>query len=85
MTHLGVVEDRDAESILLLVVVELDVGVAVGDRFRAVSIVQTPSFQLDFAEMSPRSPVKGATMIPGISSPGLYFTVVSFRRPAYIV
>src|SRR5262245_16974065 len=35
--------------------------------------VQVPSFQSDLAAISPRSPVNGATMMPGTSSPTLYF------------
>ena len=34
---------------------------------------RTAFFQALLAEMSPRSPVRGAMTIPGTSSPGLYF------------
>ena len=75
MAHLGVVEDRDAERVLLLHVVELHVELAVGDELpgdheRPYAILPDVLGR-DVAPVA----LKGATMMAGTSSLALYFAL----------
>ena len=44
---------------------------------RAISSVRTPSLYVHLTATSPRSPLNGATMMPGTSSPALYLEASS--------